>query len=133
VDESTKTEEAVLGPLGENDYVFGRYVARARNWATVTPVVLPWGDSGKPHRAEKQFLKAMRHAGYSPDSIDEFELRREPFWRGIDLARNYFVPRHLRGTAVYHVRLRWKHRLDGPLAIGSGRFCGLGLFASLDK
>ncbi len=125
----TQCEEAFLAPAAANDSVVSRYVSHSREWATVTPVVLPWGDSGKPHRAEKQFLKALRHAGYSAADLDDLDLRREPFWRGTELARQYFVPKHLQGTASWHVRLRWKHDFAGPLAIGSGRFCGLGVFA----
>ena len=128
----TQCDEAFLAPTAAHDSVVSRYVSHAREWATVTPVVLPWGDSGKPHRAEKQFLKALRHAGYSATDLDNLELRREPFWRGAELARQYFTPKHLQGTASWHVRLRWKHDFAGPLAIGSGRFCGLGLFAVSD-
>ncbi len=46
----------------------------------MTPFVLPWGDSGKPHRAEKLFLKALRPAGDNAANLDDLELRREPLW-----------------------------------------------------
>lgn len=122
--------EAILAPLPVSDTVLRRYVETSGEWATVTPVVLPWGDRGKPQLAERQFLKALRHAGYRADELDDLELRREPFWRGAELARRYFVPKHLLGTANWHVRIRWRHSMSGPLVIGSGRFCGLGLFAA---
>jgi len=130
VSEPEQNLEAYLAPLPISDSVLVRYTLPSTEWATVTPVVLPWGDSGKPHRAEKQFLKALRHAGYRADELDHLELRREPFWRGSELARRYFLPKHLTGTASWHVWLRWKHAFTGPLAIGSGRFYGLGVFAS---
>lgn len=132
IDEQTQSAEATLAACPDADYVLARYVRTARRWATVTPVVLPWGDSGKPHRAEKQFLKAVRHGGYDVEDIAALELQREPFWRGCDAASRYFIPQHLRGTACWHVRLEWRHPLAGPLAIGSGRHCGLGLFAAVD-
>lgn len=132
VNEQTQDAEATLAACPVTDYVLGKYATTSRRWATVTPVVLPWGDSGKPQRAEKQFLKAVRHAGYEVEDILNLELQREPFWRGCDVASRYFVPQHLRGTASWHVMLEWKHTIAGPLAIGSGRHCGLGLFAAVD-
>ena len=133
VNEATQAIEAFLAPLPEGDSVLRRYITRSRDWATVTPVVLPWGDDGSRRRAENQFFKALRHAGYSADELEDFELRREPFWRGADVALRYFVPEklRLRGTARWHVRLKWKQEIPGPLALGSGRFCGLGLFAAI--
>jgi CRISPR-associated protein Csb2 len=163
-----RREEALLVPLGERDDVLGRYIRSARNWATVTPVVLPFlrgpdraqheGARGAasvpsivrpededriPHRtaqevqkavlrAEKQFLKAIRHAGLPLDLLEEFELRAEPYWPGTAPARHYFLPDHLKNAIVCHVRLRWKIDVSGPLSIGGGRFCGLGLFAATD-
>jgi CRISPR-associated protein Csb2 len=132
INEHTHEAEAALAMCPATDYVLKRYAASSKRWATVTPVILPWGDSGKPQRAEKQFLKAVRHAGYNAADIADLQLRREPFWRGCDLAGRYFVPQHLRGTASWHVQLEWTHAVAGPLAIGSGRHCGLGLFASVD-
>lgn len=132
VNEQTKDVEATLARCPDTDYVLAKYVKSSRRWSTVTPVVLPWGDSGKPHRAEKQFLKAVRHAGYDVEDIASLELRREPFWRGCDVESAYFVPKHLRGTASWHVMLEWKQPVAGPVAIGSGRYCGLGLFASIE-
>jgi CRISPR-associated protein Csb2 len=132
VNEQTSEVEAVLAACPSADFVLSAYTKPSLRWATVTPVVLPWGDSGKPQRAEKQFMKAVRHAGYSPDDLAAVELRREPFWRGCDVANRYFIPKHLRGTAVWHVSLEWKTPIAGPVAIGSGRFCGLGLFARVE-
>ena len=132
INEESQDAEAMLAMCPAADFVLAKYTTASRRWATVTPVILPWGDSGKPHRAEKQFLKAVRHAGYDPEHIVGLELQREPFWRGCDVASRYFVPKHLRGTAAWHVRLEWKQPVAGPLAIGSGRHCGLGLFASVE-
>ena len=130
--EQTSEAEAVLAGCPTTDFVLSAYTKPSQRWATVTPVVLPWGDSGKPQRAEKQFLKALRHAGYRPDDLAKVELQREPFWAGCDVAHRYFIPKHLRGTAVWHVRIEWKTPVAGPLAIGSGRFSGLGLFARIN-
>jgi len=133
INEQTSEPEAFLARCPSADFVLSAYTKPSLRWATVTPVVLPWGDSGKPQRAEKQFLKAVRHAGYRPDDLAAVELRREPFWRGCDVANRYFIPKHLRGTAVWHVLLEWRTPVAGPVAIGSGRFCGLGLFARVES
>jgi CRISPR-associated protein Csb2 len=132
INEDTNQPDATMALCPESDYVLSRYVKTSRRWCTVTPVVLPWGDRGKPNRAEKQFLKAVRHAGFDVDDIAGIELRREPFWRGSEVAGRYFVPKHLRGTATWHVMLEWKRPIAGPLSIGSGRHYGLGLFAVVD-
>jgi len=132
INEQTQDAEAALAACPVTDYVLKRYTTSSTRWATVTPVILPWGDSGKPQRAEKQFLKAVRHAGYDAADIADLQLRREPFWRGCDVAGRYFVPQHLRGTASWHAYLEWKHPIAGPLALGSGRHCGLGLFATVN-
>lgn len=132
IDERTHDAEAALAACPPTDYVLRRYTTSSTTWATVTPVVLPWGDGGKPQRAEKQFFKAVRHAGYDAADIVDLQLQREPFWRGCGVAGRYFVPQHLRGTASWHVCLEWRHPVAGPLALGSGRHCGLGLFAIVE-
>ena len=54
---------------------------------------------------------------------------------GLDLATRYDCPDHLKGKPRYHVRIHWKDavggsvNLCGPVVIGAGRYCGLGLFA----
>jgi CRISPR-associated protein Csb2 len=132
INEHTSEAEAVLAGCPATDFVLSAYTKPSQRWATVTPVVLPWGDSGKPQRAEQQFMKALRHAGYRPEDLEQVELRREPFLPGCEVAHRYFLPKHLRGTAVWHVRIEWKTEVAGPLAIGSGRFSGLGLFARIN-
>lgn len=53
------------------------------------------------------------------------------FWPGGELALAFRRPDYLRNNhwSVYHVRLRWKQPINGPLALGAGRHCGLGVFA----
>jgi CRISPR-associated protein Csb2 len=126
-------EEALLLAAGSDDKVLPRYVGTADTWATVTPVVLPGSDEGKFAKAEKLFFKALCHAGYSPDVLAELEFRNASFWPGGNLALSFQRPNYLeKGCwSVYHVRLRWRQLIKGPLAIGAGRHCGLGIFAAL--
>ena len=49
---------------------------------------------------------------------------------GLDLASRYIPPKNLDHRPRYHVRVRFPHPIPGPLAIGAGRYRGLGLFAA---
>jgi CRISPR-associated protein Csb2 len=131
-DDDTKLV-ALLAPLEKNDWVLGRYVAPSASWATVTPVVLPGSDDGKGKKRERLFLKALIHAGYSPDAIADVEFRRVPFFRGASDSLSYLPrpPHYLAGCSIYHVLIRWRKCVAGPIALGSGRHCGLGVFVSL--
>jgi CRISPR-associated protein Csb2 len=128
-----QAEEALLIPLRADDGVLPRYIAQSHSWASVTPVVLPGSDDGKFAKAEKLFVKALRHAGYSPDALADLEFRDVSFWPRGDFALRFQRPHYLQKGcwSVYHMRLRWQRPLTGPLAIGAGRHCGLGIFAAM--
>jgi CRISPR-associated protein Csb2 len=125
-------EEALLMALGSGDGVLRQYVAMSDTWASVTPVVLPGSDEGKFAKGEKLFFKALRHAGYCPEAMAELEFRNVSFWPGGELALKFQRPDYLKKGhwSVYHMRVRWRQRMKGPLAIGAGRHCGLGVFAA---
>ena len=125
-------EEALLMPLASGDTVLRHYAATSETWATVTPLVLPGSDEGKRAKAEKLFAKALRHAGYSSEALVDVEFRNVSFWPGGELASEFQRPDYLkRGYwSVYHVRLRWRQPIRGPIALGAGRHCGLGVFAA---
>jgi CRISPR-associated protein Csb2 len=125
-------EEALLLGADSDRKVLPRYIGASKTWATVTPVVLPGSDEGKFTKAEKLFFKALGHAGYSPDALADLEFRNVSFWAGGDLALRFHRPDYLKKDcwSVYHVRLRWKHEIKGPIALGAGRHCGLGTFAA---
>jgi len=133
-DDKTGDRKALLTPLGIGDCVLEQYTEKAATWATVTPVVLPGSDEGKFAKAEKLFFKALRHAGYAPEALAELEFRNVSFWPGGDLALRFCRPDYLKENfwSVYHVRLRWKHPVQGPIALGAGRHCGLGVFARME-
>jgi len=118
----------------------------SREWATVTPVILPGFDSrdrrrGIPParrdcatRAERLFLRAVQQAGIPQDAVESFAMRKAPYWPGslhpdcyrrpdyLDAARNRRFP-------AWHVWIRFREAVPGPVSIGAGRHCGLGLFA----
>ena len=131
-------EVAILERI-EKDGVVPRYVNRARTWTTVTPVALPGSDEGKANKTDKLLEKMFRHAGYSMDDVEKIDLRpdiefrRQPFLPGPEDAKRYRpgAPHHLANCTMYHMHIRWKHPMPGPIILGSGRFCGLGLFAAM--
>jgi CRISPR-associated protein Csb2 len=112
--------------------VVGRYVRQAQMWCSVTPVVLPGLDDGKQAKAERLFLKAVTQAEIPIEALESVTLRKAPFFPGAAHPRQYFVPEYLRSFARWHVAVRFREPVPGPLAIGAGRHVGLGLFAVAD-
>ena len=110
-----------------------RYVGESQNWATVTPVLLPGYDDGKRAKADKLFLQAVAQAGLTVESIEEFTLRKAPFYPGAQHPRLYQRPKYLIHSPGGHVWIRFREPISGPLAIGAGRHCGLGIFAGFQK
>lgn len=123
---------AVLEPLPGSDWVLRQYVARSDLWATVTPVVLPGHDDRSPTKAESLLRKAFRHAGFEDEVIDEIvelEWRKSGFIPGTEHANRYVLPDKVQGP-TFHVRVRFKNPVAGPLSVGSGRHRGLGVFVA---
>jgi len=109
------------------------YLREARIWSTVTPVILPGFDDGKHAKAEKLLLTAAMQADLPIDAIQELAMRKAPFWPGSQHPSQYYRPAYLEHFAAWHVRLLFREPVAGPLALGAGRHCGLGLFASIES
>ena len=109
-----------------------RYVTESRSWSTVTPVILPGFDDGRQTKAEKLLLQAIEQAGLRPDTVAVLALRKAPFSPGSQHPRQYQRPQYLRHLPAWHVRLSFLEPVPGPLALGAGRHCGLGVFARMD-
>ena len=121
----------LLADLITSDWVLQRYVGESRVWSTVTPVVLPGHDDRDPETAERLLRRAFGHANFSEEVVRDLNLewRNVGFRAGVDLASKYNLPDRLGGPR-YHVRVRFAHLVCGPLAVGAGRYRGLGLFAA---
>ncbi len=122
-------------PLPGEDYVLNQCVTTSQTWTTVTPVALPGSDDGLASKTSKLLAKMFNHAGYTPESVEELEYHRVPFIRGAEDAKRYrpSAPHHLANCTMYHMRIRWKFPMSGPIALGAGRHCGLGVFAVADQ
>lgn len=123
---------AVLDPLPASDWVLRKYVDQSSRWSTVTPVVLPGHDDRSDAKGEKLLRKAFLQAGLTAEVVDEIEeldWRPVGFRPGLEHASRYALPDKVHGPR-YHVRVRFRSPIVGPLAVGSGRHRGLGVFAA---
>lgn len=131
VDQATKKPIALLTLISKKDGNLQSYLGPAPLWSTVTPVVLPGHDEVKPAKAEGLLRRAFVHAGIAPELVRRARLdwRLVGFRPGVELATRYDRPEHLRLPRL-HVRVSWPEPIRGPLAVGAGRYRGLGLFAA---
>lgn len=132
----------------ESDNMLARYVESSRMWRTVTPVALP--ESVKRRRidparrvaeakaGEERIEEQRRAAGAIVQALRQADVRtraehirvqREPFE-----ARGARVEAFAPGTRfakerLWHVEVAFVEPVSGPLAIGDGRFLGLGVMA----
>jgi CRISPR-associated protein Csb2 len=134
IDEHTGQPAATLSLIPKNDPRLRWYVPErgARVWSTVTPVILPGYDDRDRKKTEHLLTKALEQAGFprhlQHDAV--FEWRREGYRPGLDLARRYCVGSHHERLPRYHVRITWPAPVRGPVCLGTGRYYGMGLFAS---
>lgn len=129
IESSTQKPFALLSELDVEDRRMVRnYIQNSRAWLTVTPVILPGFDDGKYQKALDLLRKAVQQAGLNAAMIEDANLRKAPFLSGSLHPSAYFRPDYLRNLPGWHVYLRFREPIDGPLAIGVGRHIGLGLF-----
>lgn len=114
-------------------------VAWRRQWAKSAADRRAVGERAAG-RTERLLRRAVRQAGFPAGLADRCDLAWRPagFLPGVGLAGRYAVPPYLGRFPRYHVRLTWRDgagravRVPGPVAVGAGRYCGLGLFAACD-
>jgi CRISPR-associated protein Csb2 len=95
-------------------------------------VILPGFDDRNGSKSERLLLTAFTQAGFPHELLAGAELdwRGTGFRAGVDMASRFLPPKNLDNRPRYHVRVRFPHAVRGPIAIGSGRFRGFGLFAA---
>jgi CRISPR-associated protein Csb2 len=133
------TSEAVasleLVESGDREFrsVFSSYVgdASSREWVSVTPVILPGLDDNKPTKREKLLLQCLRHAGLAAALVG-LEVRRTAWVGPSPPCSDYVRSQYLKHLPAWHARLIFREPVSGPLALGAGRHCGLGVFARMD-
>ena len=133
-------EEAPTLMRANYDRIARYFLDASNSWASVTPVILPGHDDHKPDKTRGLIEKALRQAGIAVACDFEWSsLSRFP--KSLTAHRydknkrpaGYRRPRHLEGLTAVHLVLRFADSVTvpGPLTIGAGRHCGLGLMANL--
>lgn len=110
-----------------------RYVNESRIWTSVTPMVLPGFDDGDYSKAQKLCLDALRQAELPVEAVEELTLRKAPYWLGSLHPVQYRRPQYLKQLPAWHLRLVFREAVPGPLAVGAGRHCGLGVLAASEE
>ncbi|PHS02270.1 MAG: type I-U CRISPR-associated protein Cas5/Cas6 [Blastopirellula sp.] len=124
------------------DNVAACNTCKASTWASLTPVILPGHNDHKPAKTIKLIEKALRQSGI--DQPCTFEWRAISWWPKSLTAHKYdknkkltgyIRPKHLLSQTAVHLKLQFNDGLEvpGPLVIGAGRHCGLGLMAAIDS
>jgi len=124
-----------------------------KRWQTITPAALPekvarrrispgriadeaeWKSAkerlDEEERAAKCVLAALRHAEVST-SVVELRLQREPFSERGERAEAFAKGTRFEARRLWHVSIEFAEPVAGPLAIGDGRFLGLGVMLAVD-
>lgn len=123
------------------DRVTECYTKAANAWASFTPVILPGHDDHKPDKTRMLIAKALQQSGidqpcefdWSPFSYFPKALSAHKYDRSKQPA-GYIRPDHILNLTAVHVLLRFPAgvSIPGPMLIGAGRHCGLGVFARVE-
>ncbi len=147
-DPSTGAVDPFLLTPATEEGMFERYAQAGRLWRSITPLALPElamrrriepsrrreerkgavERSEEEQRARAAVLNALRHAHVRerPLAID---VQREPFDLKGARAERFAAGSRFAKERLWHVRLRFAAPVEGPLALGDGRFLGLGVMA----
>jgi CRISPR-associated protein Csb2 len=122
------------------DGVTRRYLALSRIGASVTPVILPGHDDHKAAKTVKLIQLALLQSGIGEGC--GFTWGAIPNFNACLTAHKYdregrragcYRPAHLESLTAVHVRLTFQQPVAGPVVIGAGRHCGLGVLAGLSE
>lgn len=124
------------------------YCGPSRHWQSVTAVALPRTSTdrhatpaaraGGPRSASARIAEergaiaavrqALRHAGIDAVPVT-ISIQREPFGARGRRADAFAEGSRFDRTRLWHLSIGFDRPVDGPLAIGDGRFVGLGVLA----
>lgn len=148
VDPATGEASAWVLTVADNSDMLAHYTGPARHWQTVTAAVLPEAAGRRridPTRqrdevkgaAERQQEEAravaavhtaLRHAGLVQLAV-QVAVQREPFKGLSRRAEAWAEGTRFAKERLWHVALAFNEPVSGPLALGDGRFLGLGMLA----
>lgn len=133
VDESSGECIAMALPVDPGEEpVLRHYFAPTKEWVSVTPVVLPGDYGGGDLRLMTKLLhKAVRESGIDPGLVEHAEFSKSSFIRPAARLRDVKLKDWTaKNLILYHVRLRFRSAVRGPIVLGRGRHFGLGLFCA---
>jgi len=129
------------------DKIAHYYTQPSNTWASVTPVILPGYNDHKPGKTHKLIKKAIAQSGI--EELCEFEWSAVSAFPKAMTAHKYdrdkndrdkkifkpWLPKYLQHFTAVHLILRFEYgvKVPGPLMIGAGRHCGLGIFAGITE
>ena len=129
-----KTEPVCSLLEGIQDNIWPYYTRSSQLWHSVTPVVLHGYNTmrGKLslRKTEELLYQAFEESGYPRESVEELRFQPAPLWAGTEGALTVRVPEHLEKWPRYHVAVRFRNAVTGPVLAGIGRHYGIGLFAN---
>jgi CRISPR-associated protein Csb2 len=150
-DVETGEIQAVLTPTDDEGFLrhYGlESDGRHRVWRTVTPAALPEDarrrridpaakreetKAGRERaveqaRAGAAVCQALRHAGVRT-GVEAIRVQREPFDANGARVEAFAGGTRFAKERLWHVEVAFEAPVSGPLAIGDGRFLGLGMMA----
>ena len=131
-------------PQKTSDGVIRCYTKPSDVWHSFTPVILPGHDDRKPDKTRALIEKALKQSGIEHPCEFEWSafsrFRKSYSAHKYDknkLPQGYIRPRYLNSQTAVHLTIRFHNGstdkkpvyVPGPIAIGAGRHCGLGLMA----
>lgn len=73
-------------------------------------------------------VQALRHAGVR-ERVETIQVQREPFESNGERVEAFAPGTRFSHGRLWHVEIAFAEPVSGPLAIGDGRFLGLGVMA----
>lgn len=124
------SQVAVLSEVENDDKILKYYVGSSKRWSSVTPVILSSNDRGDPSRTESLTTKVLIDAGLDLSTISAVKISRFPLLKCILRRWNMEnLGGHLHNKTFVYLDITFKSPMHGPLALGAGRFTGLGVMA----
>jgi CRISPR-associated protein Csb2 len=108
----------------DSDAVFGQYLSPSKRWMTVTPILGRF-DNGDTRQRARNFKKMFEQAGLPTPRKVTYIPRSD----------KVFVAKHHGHDKLprMHIAIEFKEPVSGVVAVGAGRYAGLGIFANLGQ
>ena len=125
-----------------------RFAQSGRVFRSITPVALPiasrrYLEGSRPQKRGEErvqeewqaagaLVQALRHTGIRARPTDIL-VRKEPLHRRGVRAEKFADGSRFSKHVLWHAELRFSELIPGPLVVGNGRFCGLGLLEPVSQ